>query len=89
VDHLRPEEHMAQVKYYGQIRSIIGLSSEEITADNLKSLLSVIQKRYGKIAYKEAKRSLIVVDKLGLRKGLNIALNSDSEVRFYPICSGG
>jgi molybdopterin converting factor small subunit len=80
---------MAHVKYYGQIRSIIGLSSEEITADNLKSLLSVIQKRYGMAVYKEAKRSLIVVDKLGLHKGLNIALNSDSIVCFYPICSGG
>lgn len=82
---------MAKVKYDVELRRITGRNEEEIPSVSVKALLKEIERRYGKAAYAQAKRSMIAVDGLNclLLKGNKTELSSESMVCFYPICGGG
>lgn len=76
---------MANIKYFGKLRTLCGKNEDRIAANNLTELLRAIQKLYGKEAKKAAKAALITVDGdkiLSIRK---TALSDDSKVSFYPI----
>ena len=80
---------MAHLTYYGDMRTLTGKNEDDLEAESLHGLLSVIEKQYGKAAKKAAKSSLIVVDNekvLAIRK---IKLQKASEVGFFPMCCGG
>ena len=80
---------MAQVKYFGDMRTLTGKTEDMLIAGTLPALLNVIEKQYGKQAKKTAKSSLIVVDSekvLSIRK---ITLSENSVVGFFPMCCGG
>ena len=80
---------MAHIKYYGDLRTLVGKSEDVIDAESLSGLLGIIGKQYGKAAKKAAKASLIVVDNekvLSIRK---FKLKADAELGFFPMCCGG
>lgn len=80
---------MAFIKYYGDLRELTGKESDELPAESLSDLLSLVGKLYGAKAKKAAKSSLIVADNekvLAIRK---IKLQENSEVGFFPMCGGG
>ena len=80
---------MAVIKYYGDLRELIGKEDDELPADSLSALLALIGKLYGPKAKKAAKSSLIVADTekvLAIRK---VKLAENSEVGFFPMCGGG
>lgn len=80
---------MAHIKYYGDMRTLTRKNEDNLEAESLTELLKIIGEQYGKPAKKAGKSSLIVVDSekvLAIRK---VALKSDSEVGFFPMCCGG
>lgn len=77
-------QNMAEIKYFGSLRTLCGRNEDRIAAENLTELLEVIKRQYGKEAKKAAKSALIVVDRekvLSIRK---TALHENSKVDFYP-----
>lgn len=75
---------MAEIKYFGSLRTLCGRNEDSVAAENLTELLEAINRLYGREAKKAAKSSLIIVDRdkvLSIRK---TALLDDSKVYFYP-----
>lgn len=80
---------MAQIKYFGDLRTLVGKTEDNIEATSLSGLINIIGKQYGKAAKKAARTSLIVVDSekvLAIRK---VSLTHETEVGFFPMCCGG
>lgn len=80
---------MAIIKYYGDLRQMIGKESDELPADSLSALLATIGRLYGAKAKKAAKSSLIVADDEKVLSIHKIKLSENSEVGFFPMCGGG
>lgn len=76
---------MAEIKYFGKLRTLCGKNEDSIAAKSLAELLRAINNLYGKEAKKAAKAALITVDGdkvLSIRKTV---LSDDARVSFYPI----
>ena len=82
---------MVQVSYRGELQTIIGKPGDSIDAVKVKDVLRHIRAAYGPVAWKEAKKMLIVVntESILLRQVFNTALKNGDTVSFLPICSGG
>lgn len=75
---------MAYVEYFGGLRNMTGKTEEELTAENLKSLIGHIGALYGKKAGRFAKSSLIVVDDKRVLSIGKVKFSDSSRVGFYP-----
>jgi molybdopterin converting factor small subunit len=82
---------MVQVKYRGELQTIIGRPGETIEAAKVKDVLQHIRASYGPSALKEAKIMLIAVndESILLRQVFNTPLQDGDTVSFLPICCGG
>ncbi|HHV38594.1 MAG TPA: MoaD/ThiS family protein [Tepidimicrobium sp.] len=82
---------MIILKYKPALFKISKIEYEEIEAKNVKDVLDHIRRTYGKKAYKEASRMLIVVNgvSISLYKNLKTELKAGDIITFFPICGGG
>ncbi len=80
-----------QVKYYGNLINKTNCKEEEVFAESIKDLLSVIRKKYGDEAFKIAKVSHILVNDSNARSmaGFKTKLEASDTVKFLPVCGGG
>ncbi len=80
-----------KVKYYAKLAKMAKKKEERIEAKNVKKLLSEIEKKYGKDAYKIAKTSHILIndETCASMGGFKAKLTSNDIVRFLPVCGGG
>lgn len=75
---------MAEIKYFGRLRTLCGKNEDIIAAENLPELLDTIKSEYGKEAKKAAKSALIVVDREKVLSIKKTSLNANSKVDFHP-----
>lgn len=82
---------MVTVKYFGAIQTITQIKQEELEAKNIALLLRAIGKKYGREAYRIAKKSHIVVngENAGLSGGFRKILKEGDTVQILPVCGGG
>ncbi len=78
---------MICVKYKGELRNITGAEVENIECKNMKELLLLLRKKYGRKALKAMQRCHIVVN--GKRADSNFKFKDRDEVVFIPVCCGG
>lgn len=64
---------------------------ELMEGGSVSAVLNEIKKQHGSAAYKEAKRSHILVngENAGLYGGYSMKVNDGDEMIFFPVCGGG
>lgn len=82
---------MVTVKYFGKLRTVIGIKEETLEVSRVLDLLKDIKKFHGSEAYTIAKRSHIIVngESAGLHGGFRMKLDSGDIVQILPVCGGG
>lgn len=81
---------MIKLAYYGDLRELTHLRGEESNAATMKALLRGIKERHGPAAAKAASRSVITLNGVRVDKpNSSQPIPENSEVCFFPLCSGG
>ena len=57
---------MSKIFYYGALREITGRKEEVFDIHDVKGCLASIREKYGRLAYKEARRSLITLNGISI-----------------------
>ena len=57
---------MSKIFYYGALREITGRKEEVFDIHDVKGCLASIRVKYGRLAYKEARRSLITLNGISI-----------------------
>lgn len=82
---------MATVNYYGMVRRLIPVKTEQLDAANINELLGLIKQRHGDGAAAEIKRSFILVNgkNIALIKGYKTSIKVTDVIQIMTITGGG
>ena len=82
--------NMPKLVYYGELRDLTHLREEHSDADSMNMLMRDIAFRHGAPAAKAARRCTITLDGVRVdRPNSRQPIPKDSEICFFPLCSGG
>lgn len=72
-------------------REITGRKEEVFDIHDVKGCLASIRVKYGRLAYKEARRSLITLNGISIVSldNYRTKVKPEDEVRFLTVCGGG
>lgn len=81
---------MHKLVYYGELRELTHMREQESGASSMKDLIKEIGARHGAAAAKTARRSTITLNGVRVDNPNSRApLPENSEICFFPLCSGG
>ena len=82
---------MSKIFYFGALREITGRKEEVCNIHDVKGCLASIREKYGRLAYKEARRSLITLNGISIVSldNYRTKVKPEDEVRFLTVCGGG
>ena len=82
---------MSKIFYYGALREITGRKAEVFDIHAVKGCLASIRVKYGRMAYKEARRSLITLNEISIVSTDNSStkVKPVDEVRFMTVWGSG
>lgn len=82
---------MAKLIYQGEMQKITDRSEEVIDAGNMHEVMLYVYRQYGAPAKKAVQRCLVSLDGVRLDKinSRRVIVSTNSEIYFFPLCSGG